>query len=120
MGYFFLAVAVFCNAIANVFLKLAAEKPLSFSFSGGISKAVSDNGYLLLGLSLFVVNVLFYVAALRALPLSVAYPLMMGLTFLIVSSAAVFFLGESFTLWHLAGYVLILAGIVAVSAFGAA
>jgi len=118
MGYVFLVIAICCNAAANVMLKLAAGRP--FSLAGGAGKVVADNSHLILGLFLFAVNVLFYVAALRVLPLSVAYPLMVGMTFLIVSAAASYFLGEAFTLWHVIGYLLILCGIVAVSVFGAA
>lgn len=120
MGFVFLALAILCNAGANVFLKLAAGRAAAFSLQGGIGRIVTDNGYLLAGLALFAVNVLLYVAALRALPLSTAYPLMVGMTFLIVSSAAAFFLGESFTLWHAVGYILILLGIISVSVMGAA
>ncbi len=114
MAYLYLALALVTNGVANVLLKIGADRGVTLDWSLGLPRLVAHHAYLLTGLALFAANVVFYVVALRALPLSVAYPVMVGMSFLIANGAAVLFLQESLGWQHLTGYALILAGITLV------
>lgn len=114
MAYLYLALAFTLNSVANILLKLGALRGLSFS--GGPLAIIEANWQLLLGLSIFALNVSFYFLALRALPLSVAYPVMVVMGFLIVNSYALFTLHEPIMTGQYIGYVLIIIGLTLVVA----
>lgn len=114
MAYLYLTLAFTLNSIANILLKLGAIQGLSLS--GGLIAIVQANWQFLLGLTLFASNVIFYFAALRALPLSVAYPVMVVMGFLIVNSYALLALHEPITTGQYIGYVLIVVGLTLVVA----
>ncbi len=114
MAYLYLALAFTLNSIANILLKLGAERVLSFS--GGLFAIIQANWQVLLGLTIFATNIIFYFLALRALPLSVAYPVMVVMGFLIVNSYALIMLHEPITVGQYIGYVLIIVGLTLVVA----
>ena len=114
MAYLYLALAFTLNSIANILLKLGAIQGLSLS--GNLIAIVQANWQFLLGLAIFATNVIFYFLALRALPLSVAYPVMVVMGFLIVNSYALFALHEPITTWQHIGYLLIVIGLTLVVA----
>ena len=116
LGYALLIVAATLNGIANLFLKLGADRGISMN-SGSILAFLSHHQYLIFGVILFAGNVLIYILALRALPISVAYPLMVALSFIVVGIAATIFLGEEVTPLKILGYALILLGIALISGF---
>jgi multidrug transporter EmrE-like cation transporter len=114
MAYFYLAAAFTLNAAANVLLKLGAARGLSST--GSLSVLLSGNWQLLAGLVLFAVNVLFYFLALRALPLSLAYPIMVAMSFLLINGYALVGLRETISPIQILGYLLIIAGLTLVVA----
>lgn len=114
MGYALLFIAAVLNSVASVFLKIGAERGPVISLSDGFPAFLGGNIYLIGGLALFALNVIFYVFALRALPLSVAYPIMIAMSFIIVGSLSYFFFSESFSFFKIVGYFVILFGIVIV------
>jgi multidrug transporter EmrE-like cation transporter len=114
MGYLFLIVALTLNAAANVLLKIGATRLGSVEGPGLIGRLVSDT-YLLGGLLLFALNVVFYVAALTRLHLSVAYPIMVAGGIIIVVSASALILREAVTPLQTVGLVLLVLGIALVS-----
>lgn len=74
MGYVFLALALSLNAGANLLLKVGAVR---FDLQEGpLLMRTVTNPWLIAGITLFALNVAFYVAALQRLDLSVAYPVM--------------------------------------------
>lgn len=107
MAYLWLTLAFGLNAFANILLKLGANKGL-----------VLGNWQLLGGLFFFAINVVFYFLALRALPLSVAYPIMVAMSFLLINGYAFLTLGEPVTPLQIVGYVLIIGGLVLVVSQG--
>ena len=114
MPYVLLTVAVAVNALANVLLKMAAAKGVSLSFDAGVIALVTRNGLVLAALAAFALNVGFYFLALRALPLSVAYPIMVAGTVLLVNGSSVLLLHEGVHPAQMAGYLLIVAGVALV------
>jgi hypothetical protein len=69
MGYLFLAIALVLNATANVLLKIGAARLGSLD-EPNLAGRLITNYHLLSGLSLFALNVMFYVLALARLNLS--------------------------------------------------
>lgn len=114
MAYLYLILAFTLNSIANILLKLGAVRGLSLS--GGPLAVVEANWQLLLGLVIFATNIIFYFLALRALPISVAYPVMVVMGFLIVNSYALLALHEPITAMQYIGYIFIVFGLTLVVA----
>lgn len=114
MGYGLLFVAAALNATASLFLKIGADRGPVLGLSQGFSSFLSGNAYLIGGLALFALNVIFYIFALRALPLSVAYPIMIATSFIIVGALSSVLFSEDITFLKIAGYALILFGIALV------
>jgi multidrug transporter EmrE-like cation transporter len=114
MAYLYLVLAFAANGVANILLKLGASHGLTLS--GGLTRIVGNNWQFLLGVFIFAVNVVFYFLALRALPLSVAYPIMIAMSFLIVNGYAFFVLQEPLTALEITGYLFIVAGLTLVVA----
>src|SRR3989338_8448065 len=87
MPYLFLFLAFTCNAAANIILKLAATSGFSF---GGFLRGEWSLAHLYAGVAaaLFALNLGFYLVALQKIPLSVGYPVMIGMTFVITTGAA--------------------------------
>ncbi len=121
MGWVFLMCAFLLNALGGFFLKLASLREGTFSFEGGLWKVLSGvvtaHTFFFLGLFCFAINVLFYFAALKLLPLSVALPVMVSMTLLLVAGLSVLFLGESLTPVQIVGYGIIAFGVALVSIF---
>jgi multidrug transporter EmrE-like cation transporter len=114
-GYILLGVAVLFNGVANVLMKKGmAGAP------EGAGAAIMIRHYLtswpvIVGLGLFAVNVIAYTQALARVPLSVAYPIMVSLTGLIVISGSMVLFKEAIGWIQWVGFALILAGVVCVA-----
>ena len=108
-------IAFVLNSIANIMLKIGANSGIQFS--GFNWNSVSANRFFIFGILLFAVNVIFYFLALRNLSLSLAYPIMVGMSFLIINSYAYYFLDDKINLMQILGYLMIVAGIIIVFYF---
>ncbi len=113
MGWIYLVIAFILNAAANTFLKFAADRGIILSGMPLIG-LLRANIFLLVGLFFFAANVIFYTLALRALPLSLAYPVMVVGTFFLVSTFSAVYFKETVTLIQVIGYAAILGGIALV------
>lgn len=116
MAYLYLALAFSLNATANIFLKIGSLKGLETNTFNPVTLAV-HNWHFIVGCVLFAVNIIFYFLALRSLPLSVAYPIMIVMSFVIINSYAFFGLGEAIVPIQVLGYVLLIIGLVLVVGF---
>ncbi len=113
MAYALLTLAFICNASANLLLKLAATR--GFSFGAALRGQWTQAEYIALAAAVFFgLNLVSYLAALQRIPLSVGYPIMIGMTFVITTGAA-FFLGEKLTYIHIVGLTFILLGLIIVA-----
>lgn len=100
---------VFVGGLANVFLKIGADRLPSLNFGSSL-KFFSDP-FILLGILLFTINFPLYGLALQRMKLGVAFPLVTSLTFVLVIVISAFYLKESFTLWQLFGVALLGIGL---------
>lgn len=117
MSYVFLIIAFVFNSSANVLLKLRAGQGFQWK-NLSLFELITANFVFLASLSLFGLNFIFYFLALKNIPLSVAYPLMVAMSFLIVNSVAHFLYGEQINLLQFMGYLLVISGIALVTIFG--
>lgn len=116
LSLLYLGIAFTLNAIANVLLKagaLNASKEQTASPFLSLLKSPAA----LVGIGLFAMNLFFYFLALKTVPLSTAYPIMMIMSFLIINGFAFFYFHESIHSLQIAGYGLIVVGLVLVFKF---
>jgi multidrug transporter EmrE-like cation transporter len=105
-AWIWLAGAVAFNAAANILMKVGS----SHLSSNGLV-AILRTGWIPAGVVSFAVALICYVAALRRFPLNVAYPIMTGIGFLIVSVISVAVLGEEYSMMKAAGTAAIFLGL---------
>lgn len=116
MQYLYLSIAFLLNASANILLKLQSEK--GFVFKGlKWYELITNNWIFLTGIFLFAINVVFYFLALKNIQLSVAYPVMVIMSFLLINSYAFFFIGEKINFMQFIGYILLIIGILLIFNF---
>jgi len=103
MRFSLLFVSIGIACVAQIFFKKGAVE------MAGISSFLSRN--IMIGLGLYAVSTVFYLNALRTIPLSVAYP-MIALSYVIVVLVGKFYLGETLSNVSVMGVCLILTGVV--------
>ncbi len=114
--YLLLAMAVVFNGVANVLMKAGMRNPPEASGAAAMIKHYLTSWPVMTGLVLFAINVLAYTQALTKIPLSIAYPIMVSLTGVIVFMGAVIFFKESIGMIQMLGCALIIAGVICISA----
>lgn len=114
-SYLFLIIALSLNAAANILIKISADKGFKPSGATSLLNYIIHNSMFLLGLIFFGLNVIFYYLALRSVPLVSAYPIMVGMSFLIISFFSFWYLHERITLTHIISSLFILIGIIGIS-----
>lgn len=103
----FLILAAINSSIGNFFLKK--------SQSLDENRHVFDsffNLYFLLGIAFYGINVILFAKALRRLPVSMAYPVLAGLSFFFLVIVARIFLGERLFSHQIVGIVLVTIGVI--------
>ncbi len=115
MAYIYLALVVVCNAWANIAVKRGAQAGFRVRNTHWY-EIVTKNLSIVGGLALFALNFAFYYLALRSLPLSLSYPVMVAGGFIIVNLYASQRLHEKITTMQFVGYGMIVLGIVLVLA----
>jgi multidrug transporter EmrE-like cation transporter len=116
MTYLLLFLALSSNAVANIFMKLGSEQ-----FAAGLKLLFTkpmvffSNGYFFAGLFFFGIALFLYAQVLARMSLSIAYPIMTTLGFVIVVGFSVLFLKEQLMWWQWLGMVLVLAGVILLS-----
>lgn len=117
MGYLFLIIALFLNAAANILIKLGAGR-LDAVKGQALSLAIPKlltNYFLMAGLFLFALNVIFYIIALSKINLSIAYPIMTAGGFLLITLFSFFYLKENVTILQVVGIAFVAIGITLIA-----
>lgn len=111
-AYVFLVIALVLNAVANLLIKYAARASAP---AAGAPAATVMQTYLswpfLLGLVCFGLNLAAYTQALKKLPISLAYPVMVSIGYLIILVVSWFLLGERLAPVRYVGAGLMLVGL---------
>jgi multidrug transporter EmrE-like cation transporter len=104
-----LALGIIIGLAAQLILKQGA-------MAGGSIVAQFMNPWTIGGLALYGMAAFFYVFALRAIPVSVAFP-SVAVSYVLVALLGNLWFGEPLGMAHLAGIVLIVAGVALLHAF---
>lgn len=119
-----LLAALLLNATANVLMKTGMKQ---ISEAGGVLKAggfaairtVLAHPSLIIGLGCFALNAAFYMYALqsRKLPISVAYPIMVGGGYVLIATIAYFnpALNERLDTGQWIGVAMVMAGVLIIA-----
>ncbi len=115
-----LLLALVLNAAANLLMRvgmirLDAAGGLFKNGPGGAVTTVLTTPVLLIGLTSFALNVVFYMYALQKFKISIAYPLMVGGGYAIMAAVAYLALGERLNAAQKFGVAMILAGVIVVA-----
>lgn len=110
MSYLYLILAFLLNASGNILLKTGASKGF-YTDIFPLGVFLKNNFYLILGFLLFVLNAFFYFLALKNVPISLAYPVMVTMSLILIGGYAFLFAGETFSYYQLVGYSLIILGV---------
>jgi multidrug transporter EmrE-like cation transporter len=114
-GFILLAVAIVFNGVANVLMKKGMVHAVPGASFADTIRHYLTSWPLMVGLGLFALNVVAYTQALARLPLSIAYPVMVSLTGVIVISSSMILFKETISWMQWTGFALIIAGVVLVA-----
>lgn len=110
MKWVILGIAIFMNALANILIKIGVrDKAIKVDIKAII--AIASEPAIIGGILCFILALGAYVYVLSKMNLSIAYPLMTSVGFMIVILASWLFLKESITLIQVVGFLLILSGV---------
>ena len=109
--YVVLSLAIILNAVANILMKVAMLKQEKTTDVITMITQALSNPILFLGIISFGLGLAGYCYILTKINLSIAYPLMTSLGFLIVILASWLFLGENISKLQLVGFLCIIAGL---------
>ncbi|MDB5188941.1 MAG: putative Conserved rane protein [Candidatus Nomurabacteria bacterium] len=115
MGIIYLIIAFILNGTATVLFKVEAGKGIILK--GSLLHIISSNYAMILGFILFAINAIFYILALRSLPLALAYPVMTVMSLIIVTAASIIIFHEHITPVQIVGYLLLIVAIVLIFNF---
>lgn len=106
------------NAAAQLCLKFGMNRIGTFDFSWQniwpIGWRVATNGFVILGLSCYVLSVMFWLLVLSRVPVSTAYP-MVSIGYIVTAIAAFFLLNEPMSAARVVGIFVIIFGVYLVA-----
>jgi drug/metabolite transporter (DMT)-like permease len=108
--------SIVLGAGGQLLFKAAARSLPSVSDAGVLRlvTAMFTTPLVLTGFAAFFISSVLWIAALRSVPLSVAYP-MVALSYIIIFSGSYFLFGEALSWRHWLGALLIVMGILLVT-----
>jgi len=111
MSYVILILAITFNAVANILMKIGMLKGKQGNGFADFMLGIIINPALIAGVVCFAIGLAAYCFVLTKLNLSVAYPIMTSVGYVIVIIASWLFLKETITAIQIAGFPLIIAGV---------
>lgn len=110
-----LVFAVAAAATGQVMLKhgMRIASARAASTHGSLAIAAATSPWVLLGLAVFGISAVAWLAVLSRVPLNVAYPFN-ALGYLVILTASIFVLHERANIWTWAGTLLVVSGLVIV------
>lgn len=110
-AYLFLAAALVLNAAANLLIKYSAARYPAAPGAGAAALQAYFSVPFAAGVICFGLNLLAYTQALKKLPLSLAYPLMVSIGYFIILVVSWSLFGERLAPVRYAGAGLMLVGL---------
>lgn len=110
-----LAVGIVFNALANVLIKAGSNQIAVKNMLSLKNIFLIINPYLVGGIGSFAIALAAYSLALSKFKLSVAYPIMTSLGFIIVVIASKYLFGEEFNILKMVGIITTIIGVILIS-----
>lgn len=110
-NYIILLFAIICNACANILIKVGMTNFQMPSTIVGFIRRIILNPAIIGGIVLFVLALGAYGYILSKINVSIAYPIMTSLGYLIVILISWLFLNETITFIQIIGFILIILGV---------
>ncbi len=104
-------IAIILNAVANILMKAGALAPKENTGITDVFLNMVSNPVIISGVICFWLGLAAYNYVLIKTDLSVAYPIMTSIGYVIVILASWLFFKETLTFFQLSGIVLIIAGV---------
>ncbi len=111
MIYIIFSIAIILNALANILMKIGALKPDEMTKKTDVIWNMLTNPVIIAGVISFGLALAAYNYVLTKTNLSVAYPIMTSLGYVIVILISWLFLKETITLVQCFGFICIIAGV---------
>jgi multidrug transporter EmrE-like cation transporter len=111
MSYLILILAITFNAVANILMKVGMLRGKQVTGVAGFILGMIMNPVLVAGIICFALGLAAYCYVLTKMNLSIAYPIMTSVGYVIVVIASWLFLKETITAIQVAGFSLIIAGV---------
>jgi multidrug transporter EmrE-like cation transporter len=111
MTWLVFILVILCNSFANIFIKAGMR---GRKFDGNLAASLLSaflSPPLICGIMLFVVALVGYSFVLSKMNLSVVYPILTTMAFIVVISASWLFFDETIKVLQIMGYILILSGV---------
>ncbi|MEW6536193.1 MAG: EamA family transporter [Candidatus Auribacterota bacterium] len=110
-NYLILSAAIVFNAIANVMIKVGMMKAGKADSLFGMMKNAAFNPAFIFGIFCFVVALGGYSFILSKLNLSIAYPIMTSVGYMLVIFISWLFLKETILWYQVIGFLMIIGGV---------
>jgi multidrug transporter EmrE-like cation transporter len=110
MNWIILGIAISLNALANILIKVGVRDKVGKIDVGMISRVITAPA-IIGGILSFIFALAAYGYILSKMNLSIAYPLMTSIGFMIVILASWLFLNEIITPLQIIGFLFILSGV---------
>ena len=119
-GIFLVLIAAALTMAANLLLRAGIDAAGGFAFGGFMETVHTLAGLFMqplftLGFIIYFLAAVVWFRVVATEPLSLAYPMLVSLTFIMVTAGAVLLFGEPFSLRKVVGLAIILTGIAIVS-----
>jgi multidrug transporter EmrE-like cation transporter len=114
-GFILLSIAILFNGIANILIKKGMLNQPEAASTTQIITHYCSSWPVIAGLIMFTINIVAYTQALSRLPLSVAYPIMVAMSGLIVIMGSIILFKETINWSQWIGFALIITGITMVA-----
>ena len=119
-GFLLIFLTAFLSAIANLVLRKGIEAAGGFTTGGFVTTIKNfiillSNPLFFLGFLLYLGAMLSWVKILASEPVSMAYPILVSLSFILVTIGTALFLREPIFIRSLLGIISIIVGIVLIS-----
>jgi multidrug transporter EmrE-like cation transporter len=111
--YLVLAIAIILNAAANILMKIGMNRVggLEITSLSDIWQKFFLNYIVWLAIVCFVIALLSYSYVLSFIQLSIAYPILTSLAFVLVTLISLLYLSEKLTLLQIGGIGIIILGV---------
>jgi len=98
-------------SFSNFLLRYSSNKIITLEHNWRFIFAILKDPLFLLGVLLYGIAGIIWIQVLASEQLSIAYPFLIGLTFIIITCGAILFFHENVTINKLLGFLIILFGI---------